>query len=302
VTEQTAAAHAAPGTAVYAQIAGVVVFWGSNWLFMKVALADMGPLTFSFLRYLGAALLLAALLAWKLRTPLLPVIGDRRGLALIGLLQVAGMPAMSAAGLQFLPPGRAAVLVYTMQIWALPLGWLIAGERVTVQRTLGALLAFAGVLVFFNPALVDWSDRNQLIGNGLLLASAALWAVAASLYRRRTWRTPFWTQTFWQIAVSAVAIAPVALFVEADRGVNPTLSLGLALVYNWVVATALCYAWWSKALTAMPATQVGQIVCLVPFTALGLSALLMGEPLTFSVLAAVALIGAGILITVRAPR
>ncbi|HEY0832537.1 MAG TPA: DMT family transporter [Azospirillum sp.] len=302
MTEQAAVARSAPGTAVYAQIAGVVVFWGSNWLLMKIALADMGPLTFSFLRYLGAALLLAALLAWKLRMPLLPVMGDRWGLAFIGLLQVALMPAMSAAGLQFLPPGRAAVLVYTMQIWALPLGWLIAGERVSGQRTLGALLAFAGVLVFFNPTLVDWSDPNQLIGNGLLLTSAALWALAASLYRRRAWRTPFWTQTLWQIGVSAVAIGPVALVFEADRAINPTLSLGLVLVYNWVVATALCYAWWSKALTAMPAAQVGQIVCLVPFTALGLSALLMGEPLTLSVLAAVALIGAGILITVRAPR
>ena len=48
--------------------------------------------------------------------------------------------------------------------------------------------------------------------------------------------------------------------------------------------------------------DAGQFVCLVPITALVLSALFMGEPLSPGVLMAVALIGAGIVTTMRAPR
>jgi len=51
----------------------------------------------------------------------------------------------------------------------------------------------------------------------------------------------------------------------------------------------------------MPAAQAGQILCLVPVTALLESAVVYGEPLTAGVLVAVALIAAGIVMTVRAP-
>ena len=299
MTDQAAAARHGPGLAIYAQLAAVVLFWGTNWLIIRAALPDVGPLTLNLLRFGGSAVFLAALLP-LLRSPLLPPAGERAPMALIGVLQIAAMLSLSSLGLLVVPPGRAAVLAYTMQVWALPLGVLIAGERPPRQRVLGGLLAFAGVLVFFNPALVDWSDPAVLLGNGLLVASAVSWALGATLYRRHRWRTPFWTQTFWQIAVSTAAVLPFALLLEADRAVTWTPMLLLALAYNWVIGTALCYWWWSKALAVMPAAQAGQILCLVPVTALLESAVVYGEPLTAGVLVAVALIAAGIVMTVRA--
>lgn len=294
------AADSGPGAAVYAQLAGIVLFWGANWPLMKMALSDIGPLTFCLLRFAGAAAVLA-LLSRVLRFPLIPRPGERWPLALVGLLQVAGMLDLSSIGLRVVPPGRAAVLAYTMQMWALPLGVLLAGEQFTRWRVAGALLTFAGVLVFFNPALVDWSDGQVLLGNGLLLACAMSWALGATLYRRRGgWQTPFWTQTFWQIAISAAVTAPLALGAEHARPIHWSPALMTVLVFNWLIATGLCYWWWSKSLTAMPASQAGQIVCLVPITALLLSAVFMGEPLRAGVLMAVALIGAGIVTTMRA--
>ncbi len=299
VTDQTAMGRGAPGLATYAQLAAVVVFWGTNWLVMKAALPLVGPFTLNTLRFAGAALLLAALLP-VLRAPFLPKPTERVSLTLVGGLQIAGMLGFSTVGLQFVPPGRAAVLAYTMQLWALPLGMLIAGERPPIQRVLGGVLAFAGVVVFFNPALVDWNDGRALLGNGLLIASAISWATGASLYRRRVWRTPFWTQTFWQIATSAVLILPFAVTLEAGRPIDWTPTLMVILVYNWVIGTALCYWWWSKSLAVMPAAQAGQIVCLVPIVALLESAVMFDEPLSGGVLLSVALIGAGIAITARA--
>lgn len=292
-----------PGLVVYAQLTGIVLFWGANWPLMKSILPDIGPLTFCAFRMIGAAAVVAAL-SRLLKFPLLPGRGERWPLAIVGLLQVAAMMDLSAVGLRVVPPGRASVLAYTMQMWALPLGVLLAGERFTPRGVAGALLAFAGVLVFFNPTLVDWGDGAALAGNGLLLASAFCWALGATLYRRRAggWRTPFWTQTFWQIAVAGAFTAPLALVAEGARPIHWTPALGTVLAFNWLVATGLCYWWWAKSLTAMPAAQAGQFVCLVPITALVLSALFMGEPLSPGVLMAVALIGAGIVTTMRAPR
>lgn len=288
-----------PGLTVYAQLAGIVLFWGANWPLMKLALVDIGPLTFCAVRLFGTALSVAAM-APILRFPLLPRRGERLMLAVVGLLQVAGMMGLSNLGLQFVSPGRASVLAYTMQMWALPLGLLLLGERITGRRAAAAGLTFAGVVVFFNPALVDWSDAKALIGNGLLIGCALSWALGATLYRRRVWRTPFWTQTFWQIAASALVMVPLALSTEAGHAIHWSGSLLAVVAYNCLIATGLCYWWWGKALSVMPASQAGQIVCLVPITALLLSAVFYHEPLSAGVLASVAMIAGGIVLSARA--
>jgi drug/metabolite transporter (DMT)-like permease len=71
------------------------------------------------------------------------------------------------------------------------------------------------------------------------------------------------------------------------------------LAFNWTVSTALCYWWWSKALTQMPATSAGQIVSLVPVLALIMSAVWTGESITWMVFLCMALITTGIVLTVR---
>jgi drug/metabolite transporter (DMT)-like permease len=283
----------------YLQLFGIVAVWSGNWPFLKLAFADIGPLTFTALRFAGAAVVILLLLP-KLAAPLLPARGERLPLAVVGFWQIAANLCLIALGLQFVPAGRAAVLAYTMQIWALPLGWIILGERLGALRTAGALLAFVGIVIYFNPLLVDWSDGRAVFGNAVLIVAAIGWALGACLYRLRSWRTPFWTQILWQLAVSTVAAAVVAFLAEADRPIRWTPLVLTMLAYNWLLGTALCYWWWAKALSVMPASQAGQVISLVPFAALLLSAALFGESLTPVGGLSVMLIGAGIYLTLRA--
>jgi drug/metabolite transporter (DMT)-like permease len=281
------------------RLAGIVVVWAANWLLIKRILGDIGPLDFTALRLLGAALVIGAL-SPVFRSALLPPVRERAALALIGVLQIGGVLGLAAIGLQYVAAGRAAVLTYTLQLWALPLGWLIAGDRPGPLAIAGGMLAFVGLVVFFNPALVDWTDERALFGNGLLIAAAVLWALGASLYRRRLWRSSFWTQTFWQLLAGGIAVGVAALLLEAGRPVQWTPAVLGVLVFNWFVGTALSYWWWGQVLAVMPAARAGQIVSLVPIVALLGSAAVAGERLTADVAASVALIGCGIVLTLRA--
>jgi drug/metabolite transporter (DMT)-like permease len=190
--------------------------------------------------------------------------------------------------------------MYTMQMWALPLGWLLAGDRLTRGRVLGGALALLGVVAFFNPALVDWGDGHALFGNAMVLLAAISWAFGASLYRRRRWRSAFWSQTFWQILASTVVVDLMALALGSGEAVRWTPTLWGILLYNWLFGLSISYWWWGKALVQMPAAEAGQIVSFVPVVALAMSAVALGEPVTWGVAASVALILAGILVTLRA--
>src|SRR5260221_8183322 len=120
--------RAGPPRAVYFYLAILVVTWAGNWPLMKLALADAPPLLFVLLRMLGTLGLLAPAL-FLMREPLLPRRGERLGLSVVGLFQVAGFLICGILGLALVPPGRAIVLAYTMPLWAIPIGLWLGQER-----------------------------------------------------------------------------------------------------------------------------------------------------------------------------
>jgi drug/metabolite transporter (DMT)-like permease len=154
-------------------------------------------------------------------------------------------------------------------------------------------------MLFLNPALVNWHDHRMLLGNAFALGGGINWAIGACLYRRYTWRSPFWTQTFWQILWSAVAMSVAVLYVRQPTPTHWTAPLLGVLAYNWFLGTGLCYWWWSKALTVLPASRAGQIVSSVPMVAVLMSAAWAGERISSTAIVSIVLIGAGIWLTMR---
>ncbi|MBV9152146.1 MAG: DMT family transporter [Alphaproteobacteria bacterium] len=288
-----------PGRAVYLFLAIIVLTWAANWPLMKLALSDAPPLVFVLVRLLGTVALLAPTLA-AMRVPLLPIPGERLGLFWVGELQVAGFLLFAIVGLAIEAPGRAIVLAYTFSLWAIPIGVLLGVERLGRFHLIGAAIGFAGLVLFMNPGLVDWSSPRALFGNLFLLLSAIAWALGSCLYRRRMWRTGFWTQTFWQLAVSAPVVLAFALPQLSGEPIHWSARLLAILAYNWVVTTALGYFLWAKVLTAMPAATAGQVLALTPVGGFLLSILIFGGMVTPDVLVSIALIVAGIILTLRA--
>lgn len=289
-------------TSVYVQLGVLVLIWAANWPLTKAVLPDMSPVAFTTLRFIGSAAIMAVL-AVPLRQPLLPHPGERAKLALIGIVQIAGMLGCGTFGLQFVGPGRAAVLIYTMQLWALLLGWAIARDPIKSKALIGALVGFGGIVLFLNPWLVNWHDHKTLLGNAFTLWAGINWAIGACFYRRYRWQSPFWTQIFWQILWSAVAMMAasslVALSGARSTAIHWTLPLVSVLAYNWFLATGLCYWWWSRALTVLPASRAGQIVSTVPLVAVLMSAAWSGERVSAAAIVSIVLIGLGIWLTMR---
>ena len=293
-----AAVRASRPVIVYVYLAIMVGTWAGNWPLMKLALGDAPPMQFVLMRLIGAtALLWPFLLA--VREPALPSKGERLGLAWVGLLQVAGFMIFGIIGLSVVPADRAIVLAYTMPLWAIPIGLTLWPEAFGWRQFAGAAVGFAGLVLFMNPGLVDWSNGRVLAGNAFLIAAAICWALGSCFYRSRTWRSPFWTQTFWQILVSIVPVAALAFAFGAGQPIHWSARLVAILVYNWIVSTALGYFLWNKVLTMIPASVAGQVMALTPIGGFLLSIAIFGGTVGGDVMISVALIIAGIILTLR---
>jgi drug/metabolite transporter (DMT)-like permease len=290
-----------PGLATWACLACVILSWGGNWPFIKVAVGELGPFSFTAIRIVGAAAVLALIVAAS-RAPFLPPRGERAPLALIGLCQVALMLALSAIGLQFVTSGRGIVLGYTFQLWTIPIGAALLGERIGRRQALGAAIGLAGLVFFFNPGVIDWSDARALFGNALIILGSIAWALGSCLYRRRRWRSGMWTQTFWQMAVSAPVLVAVAVAADGAIALRWSGEVTAILLFNWIVPTAIGYWWWAKILAAIPASLAGQVLMLTPVVGFLISAAAFGEPISTGVVASIVLIVAGLMVvTVTKP-
>lgn len=259
--------------------AAVIVLWGVNWPVMKIGLESIPPFHFALARMLlgGLTMFAVAALAGQLRVPSrhdLPVVLS------VGLLQMGAFMALVNWGLEFVGAGRAAILAYTTPIWVVPLSLLTLRERLPALKLLGLLLGLGGVAVLFNPLGFDWSDRHVLLGNGLLLLGALVWAVLIVQIRGHRWDGTPLSLAPWQFSVAVLLLAPLALVVEHDEPIRWSTELALVLAYNGPIATAFCFWAMISVTRALPAVSTSLGSLGVPVIGMMSAAWWLGEPLT----------------------
>jgi drug/metabolite transporter (DMT)-like permease len=186
--DQIPARPAANGRWTVFALLGVLVFvWGGNYTWMKLAVEDIGIWLFNALRYAGATAMVGAVLAAAVGPRnLLPPPGERLGLALIGLLQIAALSALITFALQYIEASRTVLVVYTNPIWTLLFSMVVLGERATWNRVAGLLLGLAGLAILTNPLAMDWTGP-ALFGAAAALLGTICWAAGSVTYKRRTW-------------------------------------------------------------------------------------------------------------------
>lgn len=277
----------------------LITAWGGNYTWIKLALRDSGPWTFNALRYALAVLILGAVLAasrgWR---ELLPLPSERPRLALIGLLQIAMITGLSTLALEIIEAGRTVLIVYSMPLWAILLSAGFLGERMRLASTIGVLLSFLGLCLLLSPWALDWSRPAVVLGSFLALCGTIAWALGALLYRQQRWQSDFWSQVFWQILIAAIATVMGALIFERTI-LNFTTSYGVILIYNAIVPTVLGYWCWSRLLGRMSVPRASQVLMLSPGFGVLLSAAVLDEPLTITLLTSSILIISGAVLSYR---
>jgi drug/metabolite transporter (DMT)-like permease len=178
-------------------LAGVVLAWGTNWPVTKLIVQDVPPLWATAIRCMIASATLAPML-WIQGAFIVPRRGDLPVVFCTSILHLTVFSALIAAGLQFVPAGRAIVLGYTTPLWVAIGAAMFLSEDITRRRALGIVFGLAGLAVIFNPQTLDWRDGNALFGSALILVAAFCWAGNIVYVRAHHWiSTPF-QLVFWQ--------------------------------------------------------------------------------------------------------
>src|SRR4029453_6899676 len=100
------------------------VIWGTTWLFIKVGLRDLPPLSFAGIRFVIAALVLIVIVGVK-RLPVPRKASDWAFIALTGFLSFTVNYGLLFWGEQHISSGLAAVLQATIPLFGLAIAHLL---------------------------------------------------------------------------------------------------------------------------------------------------------------------------------
>jgi drug/metabolite transporter (DMT)-like permease len=286
-------------TAAALLVALVIVCWGVNWPVGKILLRDVPPLWIVALRSaVGTVTLLAICLAR--RRLVLPRLGDIPVVLSVGLLHMTAFSVLVSLGMQHVSAGRSVVLAYTTPLWVVPGAWLFLDEKFTAVRLFGVALGLTGLLLIFSPQAFDWSDRQTVLGNGLVMLAALCWAGSILYVRAHTWLTPPFELTFWQALLATCVLTPLALLFEGAPSFAWTPRVLLLLLYGGVFGIAVAYWAFTTVNRALPATATSLGLLGVPVFGIVCAALALSETMSAVLLAAMALILGGIVVgTIR---
>ncbi len=264
------------------------VTWGYTWVLAKQALNFAPPFAFAAERAVGGAL--ALFVALKLMGRPLKLIAPGPTLA-IGLAQITGFMLFSTWALVEGGPGKTAVLIFTMPIWTLLLGWPILGERVRGKQWLAAISTLTGLLLIIEP----WNMHTSLLSKFLGVMAALCWAIGTVLIKRlrAKQQVDLLSLTAWQMIIGTVPLVLLAVVIP-ERPTDWAVSYIGILAFISVISTALCWWLWITLLDRVPAWEASLSVLGTPVVAIVSARLTLGEDFSLGEVAGILLIGTGL--------
>lgn len=292
------AAERAPGPVEYLLLGGISLAWGTSYMFTKVAVAEVPPLTLVMLRLIFASVVMLAYV--RLRGLAWPPRRDLGLFALVGLLSNAAPLCLIAVSVSYV---NSSVTAITLSLVPLVTVWLgvFVGMRPDVRNVIGIALGLVGVFVLFGPdAFASFGDGTR----GLIAAAGAALVFSVSLFVSRRVRhldpsmvtaMSLGMAMVWSIAI-ALAIDGVPRTVPSTAVVGSILVLAL---WNTAAASLMMFGLLGRATPAFTSYNNQ----LVPGVAVLCGTVFLGEPLTLVSIIGVALVLLGVAVsTVRTRR
>ncbi len=268
----------------------LVLFWGGQPVAIKAGLEEgVGPLRLSAIRMAlgGAVVLIYAIVT---RTPIRPTRDELRPLLGLGALFVVQTYLMYAGG-DMTSSGHASVLIFSFPLWTALFGhFVIPGDRMSVRRTGGLLIAYGGVVVVFIGGLS--APGATLHGDVMMLASAMMLGgrqVYLAFFSQRI--DP--ARLLLTQSVAAVAIFGILGLTLESSGPIWSTDFVLALLHQGVVIGGLGFIGNLWLISRYLPSQVAATMLFAPICGVLFSWLLLGETLGYEVLAGVALLVGG---------
>ena len=287
-----------PNSKPWLAFGALSLIWGSSFLWIKIAVQEVGPMTLVAFRLLFG--LLALLIAARVTRQRLQV--SRRDLpfyAIVAVLNTAVPFTLISWGETRIDSSIAAILNGTMPLFVLVLAhfWL-QDERITWMRLAGLLVGFGGVGLIVGLGANGNFEGNRL-GQLAVLGGAMSYALA-NTYSRRYLRN---RQPLAQATIT-VLVADILLWASAaafERPLRlPQLPISwVAMLWLGLLGTGIAYLLYFYLINTWGSTRSSLVTYAMPVIGVALGVSFLAEPLDARMMLGTLLVVAGVVLVNR---
>ena len=190
----------------------LILVWTSVWSLFKIAIEVIPPLSFRVIIGIPAFILLLILGFKKVKTINVPK-ADWKPLILISFFNVTLWQVLMLYGISMLGGGRAAVLTYTMPVWATIFAAIFGYERINISIIFSLVLGMMGI--FFLS--IEINVFENIFGFLITLSAGLSWAVGTMIVKYGGIKSDGLIVAGWQQIIGIIPIIPFALYFDLNN-------------------------------------------------------------------------------------
>ncbi len=268
---------------------GLSLAWGSSFLWIKIAVDEVGPFTLVALRLLFGLLGLAVVVL--LRRPKWPVKRSQwLALCVLGLSNVAVPFVLISWGEQFIDSAVASILNSTVPLFTTLIAhFFLEDDRLTWRRVTGLLVGFLGVVI------VVWRDLNgsaqaNLLGQGAVLIAALMYAFSAVFTRYYTKGVSSIIQSFFPLIIADSLMWITTPIVEAPFTLPKLPITWVAIVWLGLIGSCVAYLLYYYLLNELGPTRATLVTYTFPVVGVVLGYIFLNEHMDLNLVAGTVLV------------
>jgi drug/metabolite transporter (DMT)-like permease len=262
--------------------------WGGSFLFMRIAVPQLGPAPLMELRVGLAALALVAVVSW--RGGFRVIVRHWKPILLVGAFNAALPFLLYGYAAQSLGAGFLSVSNAVTPMWGAAIGWLWLGDRLPASRVAGLLIGFAGIVVLVWDKF-DFSAGGTGLHVVAALAAPICYGIAANSTKRYLSGVDALSGATGSMISASLILMPLAIWTWPAGPVSvPAWSATLALA---LVCTATAYVMFFRLIASVGPTAAVSVTFLVPVFGVLWGTLLLDEEVTGTMLLGAAIILVG---------
>ncbi len=216
----------------------LVLVWSSVWSLFRIAMEAIPPFSFRVIIGLPAFLLLLILGYKKVKTVKIPR-NNIKSLLLISFFNVTLWQILMLYGITMLGGGRAAVLTYTMPVWATIFAAIFGYEKINFSIIVSLTLGMIGI--FFLS--IEINIFENLFGFLITLSAGLSWAIGTMIVKYGGIKSDGLIVAGWQQLIGIIPIIPFALYYDLNNFGEIELRHILIIFYGIFFSSA--YTYWA---------------------------------------------------------
>lgn len=270
--------------------------WGSSFLWIKIAVAEVGPATLAAIRlFFGLAGLLAV--ARLTRQPFANLRAFFPAYLFMGIFNTA-LPFMLINWAETrIDSALAAILNATVPLFAIVIAhfWL-ADERITLTRVAGLIVGFLGVVVLVSREFGPQGVHGSIWGQVAMLVASLSYAVSANFTRRHLRGHPPLVQATMVVLIADAISWTAAVLSDRPLALPQTGLTWFALVWLGLLGSCVAYLLYFHLINAWGPTRASVVTYVFPVIGLLLGIIFLHEVADWRLIAGSALVVGGIVV------